>query len=81
MNKIIDLDWLSQQVGLPVSFLIGIPVFMVVILTLMSMTSSRQGQNYKSLGNDGGVNIGNWLIGILFLFLLGFLVLTYLPKS
>ncbi len=47
MTEIIDFEWIAAQAGVPVSFLFGIPVFFVIILTLASMMGTKEPENYR----------------------------------
>lgn len=46
MEKLPDVEWIAVQAGVPVSFLIGIPIFFAVILTLVSMMGTKDPENY-----------------------------------
>ena len=45
MNQILDVEWIAAQAGVPVSFLIAIPVFLVFVFTLASMMGSKEPDN------------------------------------
>jgi hypothetical protein len=47
MDKFLDVEWIAVQAGVPVSFLIGIPVFFAFILTLASMMGTKEPENYR----------------------------------
>jgi hypothetical protein len=47
MEKYLDVEWIAVQAGVPVSFLIGIPVFFVFVLTLASMMGTTEPENYR----------------------------------
>ncbi len=47
MEKYLDVEWIAVQAGVPVSFLIGIPVFFVFVLTLASMMGTKEPENYR----------------------------------
>lgn len=47
MDKFLDIEWIATQAGVPVSFLIGIPVFFAFVLTLASMMGTKEPENYR----------------------------------
>ena len=47
IDTLIDLDWLAYQTGLPVDFLIAIPIFIAVVMTLVSMAATKPPENYR----------------------------------
>ena len=70
-DKIVDLEWVAAQAGVPVSFLIGIPVFVTIIFMLSSMLATKEPENYK-IGRHGDVKTGsNWLAPMGMLILIG----------
>ena len=69
MNKFLDVEWIAVQAGVPVSFLIGIPVFFVIVLTLASMMGTKEPDNFRG-GRHAGVKRSNTWVAPLGLFLL-----------
>ena len=47
MNQYLDIEWIAVQAGVPVSFLIGIPIFFAFVLTLASMMGTKEPENYR----------------------------------
>jgi hypothetical protein len=47
MNKYLDVEWIAVQAGVPVSFLLTIPVFFVIVLTLASKMGTKEPENYR----------------------------------
>lgn len=61
MDKYLDVEWIAAQAGVPVSFLIGIPVFFFFVLTLASMMGTKEPENYR-VGRHAEAQRGNsWL--------------------
>jgi len=77
MKEFVDLDWIAAQAGVPVSFLIGIPVFFVLILTLASMMGTKEPENYR-IGRHAEVKRdGSWLAPIGLMILIGIAITNY----
>ncbi|WP_395781072.1 hypothetical protein [Aquidulcibacter sp.] len=47
INQYLDFQWIAVQAGVPVSFLIGIPIFFAFVLTLASMMGTKEPENYR----------------------------------
>ncbi len=62
MNKFLDVEWIAVQAGVPVSFLIGIPIFFAFVLTLASMMGTKEPENYR-LGRHAEAKSSSTWIG------------------
>ena len=61
MDKFLDVEWIAVQAGVPVSFLIGIPVFFEFILTLASMMGTKEPENYRVGRHAQARSSNTWL--------------------
>jgi hypothetical protein len=61
MDKFLDVEWIAVQAGVPVSFLIGIPVFFAFILTLASMMGTKEPENYRVGRHAQARSSNTWL--------------------
>lgn len=75
MDKLPDVEWIAVQAGVPVSFLIGIPIFFAIILTLASMMGTKEPENYRG-GRQAEAKRSNTWFAPLGLFLLVAFALT-----
>ncbi|MCA3694637.1 hypothetical protein [Aquidulcibacter sp.] len=77
MNGFIDFEWIAAQAGVPVSFLIGIPIFFAIILTLASMMGSKEPENYR-IGRHAEAKRGaSWLAPVGLVVLIGVALTNY----
>jgi hypothetical protein len=77
MNEILDVDWIAAQAGVPVSFLIAIPVFMVFVFTLASMMGTKEPDNYR-VGRHADVkSTNNWIAPVGLFILIGVALTSY----
>jgi heme/copper-type cytochrome/quinol oxidase subunit 2 len=75
MNQILDVEWIAAQAGVPVSFLIAIPVFLVFVFTLASMMGSKEPDNYR-IGRHAEVKRTNTWVAPVGLFILIVIAVT-----
>lgn len=61
MTELPDFEWIADQAGVPTSYLIGIPVLLIVVLSLASMMGSKEPENYKIGANASRKKSNNWL--------------------
>lgn len=77
MNGFIDFEWIAAQAGVPVSFLIGIPIFFAIILTLASMMGSKEPENYR-IGRHAEAKRGtSWVAPVGLVVLIGVALTNY----
>ncbi len=73
----IDFDWIALHAGVPVGYLIWIPIFLTLVLTLVSMVGTREPENYK-IGRHAEVKTqNNWAVSITMLILIAIFVSSF----
>ena len=71
MDKFLDLEWMASQAGVPVSFLIGIPIFFAFVLTLASMMGTKEPENYRVGRHMEAKSNNTWIAPIGLLIFIG----------
>jgi hypothetical protein len=61
MTEFPDFEWIADQAGVPVSYLIGIPVLLIAVLSLASMMGSKEPENYKIGASSSPKKSNIWL--------------------
>jgi hypothetical protein len=79
MDKFLDVEWIAVQAGVPVSFLIGIPVFFAFVLTLASMMGTKEPENYR-VGRHAQAKSNNTWIGPIGLLMFIAIMLSHYGK-